>query len=115
MGGGFLLKGGGVSCFFCTTGGKKSLQDCRCGLSGGDERENPPWEQGVLVGGGSEFPAGYDVAEVMAPSLLQIFVCRNVFRHHHPEIDCTLEALFPGRFKVQTESGDADLTPGPIS
>lgn len=72
MGGGFLLKGGGVSCFSPNRKKKRvgGLQDCRCGLCGGDKRENPPRGQRELGGVGKrEFPAGYDAAEVVAPNV----------------------------------------------
>lgn len=76
MGGGFLLKGGGVSCFFCPTGKKKKSW----GFAGLQmlsvrwrQRENPPRGQRVLTGGQPEFPAGYNMVEVMAPIAKYLF------------------------------------------
>lgn len=75
------------------------MQDCRCGLCGGGERENPP--QGVPAGGGSERLQPW--RKSWRQSLLQIFVCRNVFRRR-PAIGCTLEPF--ALFLVQRPSSE---------
>lgn len=82
------------------------LQDCRCGLCGGVQRENPPRGLRVFAGGGRE-----GGGRVSSRSLLQIFVCRNVFQAA-PPCDRWHRGTMCFVFRVQSAASE---THGPIS
>lgn len=93
------------------------LQDCRCGLCGGVQRENPPRGLRVFAGGGGRRRGGESFQPVLMGrksrrrSLLQIFVCRNVFQAA-PPCDRSHCGTMCFVFRVQSAASE---THGPIS
>lgn len=105
----FFFTDGGRGILFSTRQEKKELgvlQDCRCGLCGGVQRENPPRGLRVFAGGGRE-----GGGRVSSRSLLQIFVCRNVFQAA-PPCDRWHRGTMCFVFRVQSAASE---THGPIS
>lgn len=108
MGGGFLLKGGGVSCFFCPTGKKKELGVCRiadvvCAVE--TEGESSSRAEGAR-GGAARVSSRLQYGGSHGANC-KIFVCRNVFSLHRPGIDCTLDPF--ALFLIQQESSKCRL------
>lgn len=116
MGGGFFFffTDGGRGILFSTRQEKKELgvlQDCRCGLCGGVQRENPPRGLRVFAGGGESFQPVLMGRKSRRRSLLQIFVCRNVFQAA-PPCDRWHRGTMCFVFRVQSAASE---THGPIS